>query len=98
MHLKTLRAPIGLLREKLSLLEHRLREEQLSEIREQLRQISSTPPLRRTKEQKQMHESLNQRNEEIAQMAPLIGMLRHKLSALDELCQKEQRRVSITNR
>ena len=72
------------------MLEHRLISEQQLEIDDQLRQIDSTPPLLRNLEQKRRKESLSQRSDEISRMTPLIVMLRHKLKALDDLCQKEQ--------
>ena len=72
-------------------------DEQQLEIAEQLRQINATPPIRRTESQRRKQEALGQRNEEIARMTPLIGMLRHKLSALDAVCQREHRKVSANN-
>lgn len=83
---EALREPIFVLREKLSLLEHRLLSEDADNVLVELRQISATPPPLRNAEQRARHSALSKRGEEIARMTPLIGMLRHKLGALDELC------------
>uniref|UniRef100_A0A914GR01 Ig-like domain-containing protein n=1 Tax=Globodera rostochiensis TaxID=31243 RepID=A0A914GR01_GLORO len=83
---EALRAPIALLRQKLRLLEHRLVHEDADGIGTELRQISATPPLLRSEEQRRRQETLSVRNGEIARMTPLIGILQHKLSALDGAC------------
>uniref|UniRef100_A0A914LRB5 Uncharacterized protein n=1 Tax=Meloidogyne incognita TaxID=6306 RepID=A0A914LRB5_MELIC len=97
LHWKALREPIGLLREKLALLEHRLLSEQQLEINDQLLRIDLTPPPLQNLEQKRRKESLSQRSDEISRMTPLIVMLRHKLNALDDLCHKEQLKANTTN-
>ncbi|KAL7075688.1 hypothetical protein ACQ4LE_005423, partial [Meloidogyne hapla] len=96
-YVRALREPIGLLREKLALLEHRLLSEQQLEINDQLIRIGLTPPPLRNLEQKLRKESLSQRSDEISRMTPLIVMLRHKLNALDDLCHKEQIKADTTN-
>uniref|UniRef100_A0A914NUT2 Uncharacterized protein n=1 Tax=Meloidogyne incognita TaxID=6306 RepID=A0A914NUT2_MELIC len=96
-YVRALREPIGLLREKLALLEHRLLSEQQLEINDQLIRIDLTPPPLQNLEQKRRKESLSQRSDEISRMTPLIVMLRHKLNALDDLCHKEQLKANSTN-
>uniref|UniRef100_A0A915M309 Uncharacterized protein n=1 Tax=Meloidogyne javanica TaxID=6303 RepID=A0A915M309_MELJA len=96
-YVRALREPIGLLREKLALLEHRLLSEQQLEINDQLLRIDLTPPPLQNLEQKRRKESLSQRSDEISRMTPLIVMLRHKLNALDDLCHKEQLKANTTN-
>uniref|UniRef100_A0A915MBM8 Uncharacterized protein n=1 Tax=Meloidogyne javanica TaxID=6303 RepID=A0A915MBM8_MELJA len=96
-YVRALREPIGLLREKLALLEHRLLSEQQLEINDQLLRIDLTPPPLQNLEQKRRKESLSQRSDEISRMTPLIVMLRHKLNALDDLCHKEQLKANTIN-
>ncbi|KAL3075020.1 hypothetical protein niasHT_038955 [Heterodera trifolii] len=99
---EALREPIALLREKLRLLENRLLHEDADCIGTELRRISATPPPLRSEQQRRRHEALCIRSGEIARMTPLIGMLQHKLSTLDDACtrreEQEQHQQQLNHR